>query len=43
MQIRDMFAELSVIQMTTSPHVVVLVAVILQCSANAHHTCVSFR
>jgi len=43
MQIPDIIAELSVIQMTASPYVVVLVAVILQCSTNAHHTCVSFR
>jgi len=38
MQIPNMIAELSVIQMMSSPHVVVLVAVILRLSANAHRT-----
>ena len=42
MQIPEMIEKLFVIQMTASPHVVVLVAVILQCSANAHHICVYF-
>jgi hypothetical protein len=43
MQIPDMTEELSVTQMTASPHVVVLIAVILQCCADAHHTYVSLR